>query len=98
MVTSVKRWDFSGPGDTVKDYGTTRSKTSAGSLKVGDKVVMRIGGGERRGVVVEDRGQLGLGGRQIVVVRVGSENEGRRLRLEPKTSNASSRTAASTIV
>lgn len=47
-------------------------------LKVGDKVVMRIGGGERRGVVIEDRGKLGRGGRQIVVVRVGSETEGRR--------------------
>jgi hypothetical protein len=45
---------------------------------MGDKVIMHIGGGERHGVVIEDRGKLDLGGRQIVVVRVDSENKGRQ--------------------
>jgi hypothetical protein len=44
-------------------------------LKVGDKVVLRLAGQQRRGVVVEDRGPLGVGGRQIVAVRVRSDDE-----------------------
>jgi hypothetical protein len=46
-------------------------------LKVGDRVILRVAGSERRGVVVEDRGPLGVGGRQIVAIRVGKEDEGR---------------------
>lgn len=57
---------------------TQTASTSAPSpLKVGDKVILRVAGSERRGVVVEDRGPLGVGGRQIVAIRVGKEDEGR---------------------
>ncbi|MGH2879879.1 MAG: hypothetical protein ACRDK4_09785 [Solirubrobacteraceae bacterium] len=52
----------------------TRSRPAHRSLKVGDQIVVRIGGGERRGVVVEDRGPLGVDGRQIVAVRVGGDD------------------------
>jgi hypothetical protein len=48
------------------------------ALKVGDEVVLRLAGSERRGVVVEDRGPLGVDGRQIVAIRVGDEDEARQ--------------------
>ncbi len=54
------------------------STTSIESLKAGDAVALRIGGSERRGVVIEDRGPLGVDGRQIVVVRLGNEDEARQ--------------------
>ncbi len=44
-------------------------------LEVGDKVVLRLAGGERHGTVVEDRGPLGVEGRQIVAIRVGEDDE-----------------------
>jgi len=44
------------------------------ALKVGDEVVLRLAGRERRGVVVEDRGALGVDGRQIVAIRVGDDD------------------------
>jgi hypothetical protein len=49
-----------------------------GSLKVGDRVAANVPGIDWKGVVVEDRGPLGLDGRQIVVIRVGGEDEDRR--------------------
>jgi len=56
-----------------------RTPTSArDALKVGDEVVLRLAGSERRGVVVEDRGPLAVDGRQIVTIRVGDEDEARR--------------------
>ena len=56
----------------------TLSTPARDSLKVGDKVVLRLAGSERRGVVVEDRGPLGVDGRQIVAIRVGGEDEARQ--------------------
>ena len=56
----------------------TLSTPARDSLKVGDKVVLRLAGSERRGVVVEDRGPLGVDGRQIVAIRVGDEDEARQ--------------------
>lgn len=56
----------------------TRTSSRSSPLKVGDKVVLRVAGSERRGVVVEDRGPLGVDGRQIVAIRVGAEDEARR--------------------
>lgn len=47
------------------------------SLKVGEEVILRLAGGERRGFVVEDRGPLGVEGRQIVTIRVGDEEDAR---------------------
>lgn len=52
--------------------------TAGGALKVGDEVVLRVAGNERRGVVVEDRGPLAADGGQIVAIRVGAEDEGRQ--------------------
>jgi hypothetical protein len=48
------------------------------SLKVGDRVAANVPGIDWKGIVVEDRGPLGLDGRQIVVIRVGNEDEGRQ--------------------
>ncbi|MGH2864928.1 MAG: hypothetical protein ACRDJX_06725 [Solirubrobacteraceae bacterium] len=48
------------------------------SLKVGDHVTANVPGIDWTGIVVEDRGPLGLDGRQIVVIRVGNEDEGRQ--------------------
>jgi hypothetical protein len=51
-----------------------RTSTAAGdALKVGDEVVLRVAGDERRGVVVEDRGPLGVDGDQIVAIRVDND-------------------------
>jgi hypothetical protein len=52
--------------------------TPTGSLKVGDRVAANVPSIDWKGVVVEDRGPLGLDGRQIVVIRVGGEDEGPR--------------------
>jgi hypothetical protein len=38
------------------------STSAREALKVGDEVVLRLAGSERRGVVVEDRGPLGADG------------------------------------
>jgi len=51
-------------------------------LKVGEEVILRVAGSERRGVVVEDRGPLGVNGRQIVAIRVGKEDENRRFEVQ----------------
>lgn len=56
----------------------TISTSAREALKVGDEVVLRLAGSERRGVVVEDRGPLGADGRQIVAIRVGDEGEARQ--------------------
>ena len=48
------------------------------ALKVGDHVILRLAGSERHGVVVEDRGPLGVGGRQIVLIRVGEADDARQ--------------------
>jgi hypothetical protein len=53
----------------------TISRSAPQALKVGDEVVLRIAGSERRGVVVEDRGPLGVDGRQIVAIRTGDEDD-----------------------
>lgn len=47
----------------------------AKKLKVGDRVVLRVAGSERYGVVVEDRGQLAANGSQIVAIQVGDDED-----------------------
>lgn len=55
-----------------------RSKTATvETLKVGDRVVLRVAGAARYGVVVEDRGPLASNGTQIVAIQTGGE-DGRR--------------------
>lgn len=49
----------------------TRTKTPPGWLKVGDHVVSKVPGLERKGVVVEDRGPIAINGSQIVAIRIG---------------------------
>ena len=44
-------------------------KTRARSLKVGDRVRFSFGGRRVLGTIVEDRGPLAAGGRQIFAVR-----------------------------
>lgn len=54
------------------DEGTARpprARRPRKKLRVGDRVSTTIGASEWRGVVIEDRGNLGVGGRQIVRVR-----------------------------
>jgi len=41
------------------------------AIAVGDRVSFRIGMRRLRGTVIEDRGALGVGGRQLVRVRFG---------------------------
>ena len=53
----------------------TASTSTPSQLKVGDKVILRVAGSERRGIVVEDRGPLGVGGRQIVAIGVGQDGD-----------------------
>lgn len=43
--------------------------THTRALQVGDEGLLRIGASARHVVVIEDRGPLGRGGRQIVAVR-----------------------------
>lgn len=52
--------------------------TPTDSFKVGDHVVSRIPGFDWKGIVVEDRGPLGIDGSQIVMIRVGDEDAGRQ--------------------
>lgn len=54
-----------------------RATATAKTLTVGDKVVLRIAGAARYGVVVEDRGPLAANGSQIVAIQIG-EDEDRR--------------------
>lgn len=51
--------------------------TTAEPLKVGDKVVLRIAGSARYGVVVEDRGPLAANGSQIVMIQIGDDEDRR---------------------
>jgi hypothetical protein len=51
------------------------------SLKVGDHVVSNVPGFDWNGVVVEDRGDLGIDGGQIVMIRIGDENEGEQFEI-----------------
>ncbi len=51
------------------------------ALKVGDRIVLRIAGVERRGVVIEDRGPLGVAGRQVVAVHLDNEEDGSRFEM-----------------
>lgn len=44
-------------------------------LKIGDRVRINWGGKKRRATVIEDRGDIGVGGRQLVTVRVGKDGE-----------------------
>ena len=61
---------------------TTSTPAMPSPLKVGEEVILRVAGSERRGVVVEDRGPLGVNGRQIVAIRVGKEDENRRFEVQ----------------
>ncbi len=54
------------------------STAAPDSLHVGDEVILRLAGSERRGVVVEDRGPLGVDGSQIVAIRLGDEDDTRQ--------------------
>ena len=51
------------------------------SLKVGDHVVSNVPGFHWNGVVVEDRGDLGIDGGQIVMIRIGDEDEGEQFEI-----------------
>lgn len=52
--------------------------TPTNSLKVGDQVTSKIPGFNWTGVIIEDLGPLGVGGRKIFLVHVGEEDAGRR--------------------
>jgi hypothetical protein len=56
------------------------SRSSAATtkkLKVGDKVVLRVAGRARYGVVIEDRGPLASNGSQIVAIEIGNDEDRR---------------------
>lgn len=68
-----------GPALVIPSMTMPRASTTpTNALRVGDEVVLRVAGNERRGVVVEDRGALAADGGQIVAIRVGGEDEGRQ--------------------
>jgi hypothetical protein len=46
-------------------------------LSVGDHVVLTLAGRELDATVIEDRGPLGVGGRQIVGIRLGEGDDAR---------------------
>ncbi|MGH2853306.1 MAG: hypothetical protein ACRDLF_03830 [Solirubrobacteraceae bacterium] len=77
LQTDARRWGFPGLGDTFKIMASAQTAPTR-PLKVGDHVAANVPGIDWKGIVVEDRGPLGLDGRQIVVIRVGNEDEGRR--------------------
>lgn len=45
-------------------------RTAIPKLHKGDRVRLRIGSRRLKGVVIEDRGALGAGGKQIVRIRI----------------------------
>lgn len=51
-----------------KNHPSTKAKST--DLKEGQKVTVALGVDELRATVVEDRGHLGVGGRQIVRVEL----------------------------
>lgn len=59
----------------------TERTSPATSLKVGDHVVSNVPGLNWNGVVVEDRGGLGIDGGQIVMIRIGDEDEGEQFEM-----------------
>jgi hypothetical protein len=61
---------------------TRTEKTSpATPLKVGDHVVSNVPGLNWNGIVVEDRGDLGIDGGQIVMIGIGDEDEGEQFEI-----------------
>jgi hypothetical protein len=76
-VIIAKRWACPAPGDTFKSMAQAQ-RTRTDSLKVGDQVTSNVPGFNWKGVIVEDLGPLGIGGRQIFLVHVGEDDEGRR--------------------
>ena len=71
---TVAHWQCEGGPPNV----LTRNGWSKDSLKVGDHVTSKVPGFNWKGVIIEDLGPLGVGGRQIFLVHVGDEDEGRR--------------------
>lgn len=53
------------------------SAATTEKLKVGDKVVLRVAGRARYGVVIEDRGPLASNGSQIVAIEIGNDEDRR---------------------
>ncbi len=49
---------------------TTKTKSKKRVLRVGNRVRFPFGADEVEALVIEDRGNLGVGGRQIVRVRI----------------------------
>jgi hypothetical protein len=72
--TNATRWDFLAPGGSLKTRAQTQ-QAHHNSLKVGDHVVPNVPGFNWNGVVIEDRGNLGIDGGQIVMIRIGDEDE-----------------------
>ena len=57
--------------------GTRKTKTA----HVGDKVTFRLGTQRLRGKVIEDRGAIGVSGRRLLRIRVGSDRDMREVEL-----------------
>ena len=52
------------------------------ALKVGSRVTLDFGGREVEGVVIEDRGRLGVGGRRLLRVRLEARDVAEPIELE----------------
>jgi hypothetical protein len=57
--------------------GARKAKTA----HVGDKVTFRIGAQRLRGKVIEDRGAIGVSGRRLLRIRIGSDHDVREVEL-----------------
>lgn len=62
-----------------KAIGST--KRTGRRFKVGDRVQFRFGSMKMTGVVIEDRGKIGVGGRRLLRIRVLRGDEERVLEL-----------------
>jgi hypothetical protein len=62
----------------------TKSQKNRTHIRIGDKVRLRFGNRTVTGTVVEDRGRIGVGGRQLfrIVVKTGDEERALELPAE----------------
>lgn len=54
-----------------------RSKKTRGQLRVGDRVTFSLAGRRISGIIVEDRGKIGTGGRRLFAIRarIGTDDD-----------------------
>jgi hypothetical protein len=74
----------------------TKKTSPTTSLKIGDHVASNVPAFNWTGIVVRDHGPLGVGGRQIVTVRVENGEVCRQFDVSAEASNACRQSVSST--